>query len=86
MLHDGGERDGGRIGAAAAQGRDVAVRVAALEAGDDDDVAVVERIAQAFRRDAFDACLRMARIGDDADLGAGETDRFFADALNRHGH
>ncbi len=28
----------------------------------------------------------MARIGDDADLGAGKADGFFADALNRHRH
>ena len=52
----GGERDGGRVGAAAAERRDVAgVAVEALEAGDDDDRALVERFAQADRRDVDDA-------------------------------
>ena len=36
-LERGGERDAGRVGAAAAERRDVAVGVDALEAGDDDD-------------------------------------------------
>ena len=45
-----GERDGRGVGAAAAERRDVAgVAVEPLEAGDDDDRALVEGLAQADR-------------------------------------
>src|SRR5205807_1075791 len=47
VLHDGGEGDGRRVRAAAAQGGDVVLLVDALEAGDDDDLAVVEGLAHA---------------------------------------
>ena len=50
------ERDSRRVGAAAAERRDVAgVAVEALEAGDDDDRALVERFAQPARGDVDDA-------------------------------
>ena len=49
MLHDGGQGDGRGVGAAAAERRDVVVLVDALEAGDDDDLALVERLPHALR-------------------------------------
>ena len=39
---NGGERNGGGVGAAPAEGRDVVVLIDALEAGDDDDLALVQ--------------------------------------------
>ena len=39
---DGGERGGGAVAAPAAERRDVRLRIDPLEAGDDDDAALVE--------------------------------------------
>ena len=51
----GGERDGGRVGAAAAQGGDLlGVLADALEPGDDDDVPLVEGVGDAARGDVDD--------------------------------
>ena len=74
MLHDGGQGDGGGVRAAAAERGDVVVLVDALEAGDDDDLALVEGLAHALGRDVLDAGLGVEAIGDDADLGPGEAD------------
>ena len=49
VLHDGGQGDGGGVGAAAAERGDVAVLVDALEAGDDDDLALGQRLPHALR-------------------------------------
>ena len=56
----GRERDRGRVGAAAAERRDVH-RVAreALEAGDEDDLVLVERILDAVAPDLADLRLRV---------------------------
>ena len=62
------------------------VFVDALEAGDDDDVAVVEGLAHALGRDVLDAGLGVGAVGDDADLGAGEADGLLAERLDGHGH
>ena len=70
-LERGGERDGGRVGAAAAERRDVAgVAVEALEAGDDDDRALVERFAQADRGDIDDPGGAVRGIRDHARLAS----------------
>src|SRR5262249_45000363 len=86
VLHDGGKGDGGGVGAAAAEGGDVVILVDALEAGDDDDVAVIERVPHALRGDILDAGLGVEAVGDDADLGAGEADGLFTERLDGHGH
>src|SRR5204863_377835 len=83
VLHHRGESHGGGVGAAASERGDVVVLVDPLKAGDNDDVAVVERLPHALRRDVLDAGLGVEAVGDDADLGAGEADRFFAQALDR---
>ena len=69
----GRERDGGRVGAAAAEGGDVLRRLAdALEAGDDGDVPGVERALDAARRHVDDAGGAVGVVGDDARLAPGE--------------
>src|SRR5262249_48307765 len=85
VFHDGGGGAGGRGGAAAAGGGDVLVLVDALEAGHDDDLALLEGPAHALRRDALDARLGVGAVGDDADLGASETHRRLAQRLDGHG-
>ena len=79
VLHDGGQGDGRGVGAAAAERGDVVVLVDALEAGDDDDLAVVEGLAHAVGGDVLDAGLGVGGVGDDADLGAGEADGLLAE-------
>ena len=59
--------DGRRVGAAAAERRHVAVRIDALEAGDDDDLARVEIGADARVVDALDARLGVRHVGRDRD-------------------
>ena len=83
-VEHGGERDGGRIGAAAAERGDVAVLVDALEAGGDHDRAVIEQFPHVVGRDRLDAGLRVGAIGADADLGTGQADRLVAERLDRH--
>jgi hypothetical protein len=62
-----------------------AFRAAALEAGDDDDVAGVEILGDFFRRDVEDLGLGVGAIGDDAGLGAGERDGAEAQPLESEG-
>ena len=62
-IHRGGERDGGRVGAAAAERGDVlGVRADALEAGDDRDVARDRAPTRIRRRDVDDARLAVHRL------------------------
>ena len=56
-LHRGGERDRGGVRAAAAERRHVARGRDALEAGDEHDQVLVERLADAVRADVEDARL-----------------------------
>ena len=80
-----GERDGGRVRAAASERRDVAgVAVEALEAGDDHDRALVERFAQPHRGDIDDAGGAVRGIRDHARLAAGERARLEAHRVDRH--
>ena len=74
-VEHGRQGDGGRVAAAAAERGDVEVFVDALEAGRDDDLAVVEQLLHALGRDRLDAGLGVGAIGADADLAAGEADR-----------
>ena len=89
-VEGGREGDRRRVGAAATQGGDLlGVLGDALEPGDDDDVAVVERLADAAGRDVDDAGLAVGRVGDDAGLRAGEGPRLEAevgDGHREHGH
>ena len=79
-----GDRRG--VGAAAAEGGDLlGVLGDALEAGDDDDVALVERLPDAARRDVDDAGLAVGRVGDDAGLRAGERPRLEPQVGDGHG-
>ncbi len=60
---------GGRVAAAAAQRGDVRLLVDPLEAGGDDDVALVQGLADAVGGDRLDAGFRVRAVGDDANLG-----------------
>ena len=56
----------------------VAFGVDALEAGDDDDLALVELLEDPLLVDRLDAGLGEGVVGDEADLPAGEADRLVA--------
>ena len=58
----------------------------ALEAGDDDDRALVELLEDALLVDRLDAGLGERRVGDEPDLPAGEADRLVALGVDGHGH
>ncbi len=80
----GCERDGRGIGAAAAERRHVAVGGDALEAGDDRDLASLERLVHAAAPHLDDARLAVARIGHDARLRPGERHGVAAEVVDRH--
>ncbi len=80
----GGHRDRRGVGAAAAERGDRAVGRDALEAGDDDDLALRERLANAVGTHLGDLGLAVHRVGHDADLRAGERDRVLALGDDRH--
>ena len=84
-VEGGGERDRGRVGAAPPQRGDVAaVGGDALEAGDEDDPVLLERLADAVGADVDDPRLRVGGVGDDPGLGAGQRDRLVAHVVDRH--
>ena len=85
-MQHGGQGHGGGVAAAAAQRGDVRPLVDALEAGGDDDIALVEGRADAVGGDRLDAGLGMRAVSDDADLRAGEADRLVAQRVDGHGH
>ena len=81
----GGQRDRGGVGRAAAERGDVlGVLGDALEARDDRDGAVGERLLDAAGRDVDDLGPAVGRVGDDARLGAGEGPRLVAELGDRH--
>ncbi len=77
----GGERDGGRVRAAAAERGHVVVGGDALEAGDEDDLVPVERLVDAARADVHDLRLAVLRVGDDPGLRAGQRDGTVAEVI-----
>ena len=81
----GRERDGGRVRAAAAERRDLH-RVAreALEAGDEHDLALVERVLDPVAPDLADLGLHVRGVGEDAGLRARQRDRLLAEVVDRH--
>ena len=79
-----GHRDGRRVGAATTQRGRVGGRGDALEAGDDHDLSLLERLADAARADLDDPGLAVARVGEDPRLRAGERDRVPAEIHDRH--
>ena len=76
------DRDAGGVRAAAAERGDVAVVVDALEAGDDRDLALLERVVDRLRVDRLDARARERAVGDDAHLRAEERLRAAARLLD----
>ena len=80
----GRERDGGRVGAAAAERRHLERRRDALEAGDEHDLALVERLVDAARAHLDDLGLAVHGVGDDPRLRAGERDRLVAEVVDHH--
>nr|GEU28296.1 hypothetical protein [Tanacetum cinerariifolium] len=83
-LHGGGNRHRRRIGTAAAERGDVAQVVHALEAGDDDDLAVVEVAVDLGVVDRLDAGLGVSGIGFNRNLPAGVGHGLLADRQQRH--
>ena len=78
------ERDGGGVRAATAECRDVAVLVGALEARNDNDIAVREVLADFLVVDVEDACLGEGAVGQHAHLRAGIALRLAAFLHDRH--
>ena len=56
----------------------------ALEAGDEDDPVLLERLADAVGADVDDPRLGVGGVGDDPGLGAGQRDRLVAHVVDRH--
>ncbi len=77
------DRDRRGVRAAAAQRGDVAVLVDALEAGDDRDLARLERVVDRGRVDVLDARARERAVGQDAHLVAEHRDRLAALGVDR---
>jgi hypothetical protein len=75
----GRERDGGRVGPAAPEGRDVVLGRDALEARDEHDLVLVESFVDPGSPHLDDLRLAVNGVRDDACLGAGERDRLQAE-------
>ena len=81
------ERDGRRVGAATAERRHVlALGRDALEAGDEHDLAGVERGEHAVRPDVEDLRLAVRGVGDDPGLRARQRDGLVSEVVDRHRH
>ena len=80
-----GEGDGGCVSAAAAE-RGHVHRVARepLEAGDEDDLVLVERVLDAVAADLADLGLHVGAVGEDPGLRAGQRDRLLPEVVDRH--
>ena len=79
------DRDRGRVGAAAAErGHVAAVARHALEAGDQHDPVVGERLADAVGPHVEDARLGVRGVGDDPRLRPRQRDRVVAQVVDRH--
>ena len=79
------ERDGRRVGAAAAERRDLH-RVAreALEPGDEHDLVLIERVPDPVAADLADLRLAVRRVGEDAGLRARQRDGLLPEIVDRH--
>jgi len=66
------QRDGRKVGTAAAERGDLPLAGLPLEAGDNHDVATIEQLVDALRRDVLNFGLGVNAIGDDARLRAGQ--------------
>ncbi len=80
----GGESDGGRVRAATAERRHLERGRDALEAGDEDDRPLVERLVDPACAHLDDLRLPVHRVGDDPGLRAGERDRLVAEVVDHH--
>ena len=80
----GRERHRRRVGAAASEGRDVGCGRDPLEAGDDRDRALGERIAEPVGPYVEDLRPAVRRVGEDAGLRAGEAHRVLTPVDDRH--
>ena len=74
-----GERDGGRVGAAAAERGHVVFGRDALEAGDEDDPLAVQLLVDAVRLHLDDLRLAVDGVRDDPGLRAGQRDGVLAE-------
>ena len=81
----GGQRHGGGIGAAPAQGGDVVVLVQALEAGHDDDGLLIQLRQHALGVQPLDAGVSVDRVGAESGLPARQGDDRVAHGLDGHG-
>ena len=80
-----GQRDRGGVGAPAAERGDVLALLGdALEAGDDRDRALRQRLLDPAGRDVDDLGLAVHRVGDHAGLRPGERLRLVAEVADRH--
>ena len=79
-----GERDRRRVGAAAAERRHLERGRDALEAGDEHDRALVERLVDPARAHLDDLRLAVHGVGDDPGLRARQRDRLVAEVEDRH--
>ncbi len=81
----GGQRDGGRVRAAAAERRHVVRRGRdALEAGDEHDLVLLQRRVDPLRAHLDDLRLRVAPVRHDPGLGAGERHGLVPEVVDRH--
>ena len=80
----GGERDGRRVRAAAAERRDVVVGRDPLEAGDEHDPLRVECLVDAARANVDDLRLAVGGVGDDPRLRPRQRDRLVTEVVDRH--
>ena len=67
-LQHRGQGHGRGVAAAAPEGRNVVRIVDPLKARRNDDIALIQCLANPFGRDRADAGLRVDAVGDDADL------------------
>ena len=78
------QRDRGRVRAAAAERRHLERGRDALEAGDEDDRSLVERLVDPACAHLDDLGLAVHRVGDDPGLRAGERDRLVPEVVDHH--
>ena len=81
-----GDGHGCGVRAASAERGDVAVGIDALEAGDDDDLVLLEGLLDALGVDLADLGLAVDVVGDKAHLAAAQADGLLTLAMDGHGH